>query len=132
MKELLRRNLGLKLLSLLIAYLAWTVVVGRPAVVTISRIPVRIKPGPTMVSQPIELHLEHDRPRGRDAYDRLLGDALRGDPSLFARQDGVMEAWRIVDETLSGCRCVVPYERGSWGPREADALLRPSWTWITK
>ena len=90
------------------------------------------KPGPAMVSHPIELHLEHDRPRGRDSYDRLLGDALRGDPSLFARQDGVLEAWRIVDETLSGCRSVVPYERGSWGPPEADALLRPDWSWITR
>ncbi|MGB5703897.1 MAG: glucose-6-phosphate dehydrogenase [Polyangiales bacterium] len=89
------------------------------------------KPGPAMVSQPIELHLEHDRPRGRDAYDRLLGDALRGDPSLFARQDGVMEAWRIVDQTLSGCRPVVPYERGGWGPSEADALLGPDWKWVT-
>lgn len=90
------------------------------------------KPGPAMVSRPIELHLEHDRPTGRDAYDRLLGDALRGDPSLFARQDGVMEAWRIVDETLSGCRPVVPYGRGTWGPQEADSLLGSNWTWITK
>jgi len=90
------------------------------------------KPGPAMVSHPIELHLEHDRPRGRDSYDRLLGDALRGDPSLFARQDGVLEAWRIVDETLSGCHSVVPYERGSWGPPEADVLLRPDWSWITR
>jgi glucose-6-phosphate 1-dehydrogenase len=91
------------------------------------------KPGPSMVSRPIELHLEHDRPKGRDAYDRLLGDALRGDPSLFARQDGVMEAWRIVDQTLARCRgAVMPYERGTWGPSEADALLGPDWTWITK
>ncbi len=90
------------------------------------------KPGPAMVSRPIELHLEHDRPRGRDAYDRLLGDALRGDPSLFARLDGVMEAWRVVDDTLSGCRPVVAYERGTWGPAEANALLRPDWTWVTK
>lgn len=90
------------------------------------------KPGPAMVSRPIELHLEHDRPTGRDAYDRLLGDALRGDPSLFARQDGVMEAWRIVDKTLSGCRPVVPYGRGTWGPQEADSLLGSDWKWITK
>jgi glucose-6-phosphate 1-dehydrogenase len=90
------------------------------------------RPGPAMVSRPIELHLEHDRPRGRDAYDRLLGDALRGDPSLFARQDGVMEAWRIVDETLEGCRPSIAYERGTWGPSTADALLGPDWTWITR
>jgi glucose-6-phosphate 1-dehydrogenase len=90
------------------------------------------KPGPTMVSRPIDLHLEHDRPKGRDAYDRLLGDALRGDPSLFAREDGVMEAWRIVDDTLSDGRPVVPYERGSWGPDDANALLGSDWSWITR
>jgi glucose-6-phosphate 1-dehydrogenase len=90
------------------------------------------RPGPAMVSHSVELHLEGDRPRGRDAYYRLLADALRGDPSLFARQDGVMEAWRIVDRTLSGCRPVVPYERGTWGPGQADSLLGSDWTWITK
>ena len=90
------------------------------------------KPGPTMVSRPIELHLEHDRPRGRDAYDRLIGDALRGDPALFARQDGVMEAWRVVGQVLSEGRPVVPYQQGSWGPTEADALLGSDWHWITK
>jgi glucose-6-phosphate 1-dehydrogenase len=90
------------------------------------------KPGPSMVSRPIELHLEHDRPRGRDAYDRLIGDALRGDPALFARQDGVMEAWRVVEQVLSDGRPVVPYQRGSWGPAEADALLGSDWHWITK
>ena len=90
------------------------------------------KPGPSMVSRPIELHLEHDRPRGRDAYDRLIGDALRGDPALFARQDGVMEAWRVVGQVLSEGRPVVPYQQGSWGPAEADALLGSDWHWITK
>jgi len=90
------------------------------------------KPGPAMVSRPIELHLEHDRPRGRDSYDRLIGDALRGDPALFARQDGVMEAWRVVEEVLSDGRPVVPYQRGSWGPPQADALLGSDWRWITK
>jgi len=90
------------------------------------------KPGPAMVSRAIELHLEHDRPRGRDAYDRLIGDALRGDPGLFARQDGVMEAWRVVEQALCDGQAVVPYERGSWGPSEADALLGPDWRWITK
>ena len=90
------------------------------------------KPGPSMVSRPIELHLEHDRPRGRDAYDRLIGDALRGDPALFASQDGVMEAWRVVEQVLSEGRPVVPYQQGSWGPTEADALLGSDWHWITK
>ncbi len=88
-------------------------------------------PGLAMVSGPVELHLEHDRTPGRDAYDRLIGDALRGDPSLFARQDGVMEAWRIVERVLTDRRPVVPYQRGSWGPAEADGLLPSDWDWVT-
>ncbi|MDH3725905.1 MAG: glucose-6-phosphate dehydrogenase [Myxococcales bacterium] len=90
------------------------------------------KPGPAMVSRPIELHLEHDRPRGREAYNRLISDALRGDPALFARQDGVMEAWRVVERALSESRPVVSYQRGSWGPAEADSLLGSDWDWITR
>ncbi|MDF1596510.1 MAG: glucose-6-phosphate dehydrogenase [Acidimicrobiia bacterium] len=89
------------------------------------------QPGSAMVSGPVELHLGHDRIPGRDAYDRLIGDALRGDPALFARQDGVMEAWRVVDRVLTNHRPVVPYQRGTWGPAEADALLGSDWDWIT-
>jgi glucose-6-phosphate 1-dehydrogenase len=88
-------------------------------------------PGHSMISGPVELHLQHDRAKGRDAYDKLIGDALRGDPSLFARQDGVMEAWRIVEPLLTERGQVVPYERGSWGPAEGDALLGTDWDWIT-
>jgi glucose-6-phosphate 1-dehydrogenase len=88
-------------------------------------------PGPDMVSGPTELHLEHDRDRGRDAYDRLLGAALRGDPALFAREDGVMEAWRIVEDVLTDHLPAEPYERGSWGPSSADALLG-DWEWIAR
>jgi glucose-6-phosphate 1-dehydrogenase len=90
------------------------------------------KPGPAMVSRPIELHLQHDRPRGHDAYRRLIGDALRGDPGLFAREDGVMEAWRIFEPVLSEGGPVVSYERGTWGPQEADRLLDAGWIWITR
>jgi glucose-6-phosphate 1-dehydrogenase len=88
-------------------------------------------PGPAMVSGPIELHLGHDRIPGRDAYDRLIGDALRGDPGLFARQDGVMEAWRVVDRVLTDRRPVLAYQRGSWGPAETQSLLGSDWDWIT-
>lgn len=89
-------------------------------------------PGPAMVSRPIELHLEHDRVSGRDPYDRLIGDALRGDPALFARQDGVMEAWRVVEPILSDQTPAAPYALGGWGPAGANSLLGPDWSWITK
>jgi glucose-6-phosphate 1-dehydrogenase len=89
-------------------------------------------PGPSMISGPVELHLQHDRVRGRDAYDRLIGDALRGDAGLFARQDGVMEAWRIVDRILTNRRPSIEYQRGTWGPMEADALLGAGGSWVTR
>lgn len=89
-------------------------------------------PGPRLVSGPVELHLQHDRARGRDPYDRLLEDALRGDPGLFARQDGVAEAWRILDGILDDSSSVHDYERGTWGPEAADRLLAPGDEWITR
>jgi glucose-6-phosphate 1-dehydrogenase len=91
------------------------------------------KPGHTMVSGPIELHLQHDRTEGRDPYDRLIGDALKGDQSLFARNDGVMEAWRIVEPSLDDQRKVHTYPRGSWGPPEASQLIEaPYRGWLTE
>lgn len=88
-------------------------------------------PGPEMVSGPVELHLQHDRTKGRDPYHRLIDDALRGDQSLFARQDEVMEAWRVVEGLLDDDKLAFRYERGSWGPAEADGLLGENESWAT-
>ena len=62
-------------------------------------------------------------------YERLLGDALRGDSSLFTREDSVEETWRIVQPLLDAPPQVEPYKPGSWGPASADKLLagHPSW-----
>jgi glucose-6-phosphate 1-dehydrogenase len=89
-------------------------------------------PGLKMISGPSELHLEHGRDPGHDPYERLIGDALRGDPALFARQDGVMEAWRIVEDVLTDHSPVIGYERGSWGPAAAASLLGHDWDWIAR
>lgn len=62
-------------------------------------------------------------------YDRLIGAALDGERWLFARQDTVESAWRIVDPILDGATPVHPYARGSWGPKQADALLAPGASW---
>jgi glucose-6-phosphate 1-dehydrogenase len=62
-------------------------------------------------------------------YDRLIGAALAGDRWLFARQDSVEAAWRVVDPVLGGEVPVLPYARGTWGPREADRLLPEGETW---
>ncbi|HEX2297667.1 MAG TPA: glucose-6-phosphate dehydrogenase [Pseudonocardiaceae bacterium] len=62
-------------------------------------------------------------------YDRLVGAALDGDRWLFARQDTVEAAWRVVDPILGDAVPVHPYPKGSWGPKEADNLLPGRDTW---
>jgi glucose-6-phosphate 1-dehydrogenase len=55
-------------------------------------------------------------------YERLLGDAIDGDPTLFASELSVEAAWRVVDPTLGGTANVASYEPGTWGPPAADRL----------
>ena len=64
-----------------------------------------------------------------EPYERLLDAALAGDHQLFARQDSVEETWRIVQPLLDARPPVHPYRRASWGPAQADALVRghPAW-----
>ncbi len=64
-----------------------------------------------------------------DAYERVLGDAMAGDASLFAREDYVEEAWRIVDPVLKAGTPVHVYEPGSWGPREVEERVSPPGGW---
>jgi len=87
-------------------------------------------PGEEMVGRPTELLATH-HPDGdeMDAYERLLGDAMRGDPTLFAREDYVEQAWRIVDPVLEKSSPVYEYEPGTWGPNEVDRLIAPPGGW---
>jgi len=64
-----------------------------------------------------------------DAYERVLGDAMTGDRTLFAREDYVEEAWRIVDPVLKTGTPVFGYEPGTWGPKEVDATVVPPRGW---
>ena len=81
------------------------------------------KPGDTLEGEPTELaFFRHEGRAEMEAYERLLGDALDGDPTLFARQDAVEAAWKIVDPVLGNVVPALGYEPGSWGPAEADAL----------
>jgi glucose-6-phosphate 1-dehydrogenase len=66
---------------------------------------------------------------GPDPYERLIGDAIDGDPRLFARQDSVEQAWRIVEGVLDPSAPIHTYERGSWGPQLADTMLPPGRCW---
>jgi glucose-6-phosphate 1-dehydrogenase len=88
---------------------------------------VRVKtPGEKMVGAPTDLSLVEAPAQGThgrmDAYERLLGDAMVGDATLFARQDVVEAAWAIVDPLLSIDSPIATYEPGTWGPEEANAL----------
>jgi glucose-6-phosphate 1-dehydrogenase len=91
--------------------------------------------GEGMKGEPVEL-LVAERPEqgqsGRmEAYERLLGDAIAGDATLFARQDVVEAAWAIVDPVIHGPSPMYDYEPGTWGPREADALVEAVGGWNT-
>jgi glucose-6-phosphate 1-dehydrogenase len=85
--------------------------------------------GVGMFGEDVELLVCSERSSQRGAYERLIGDAMRGDPTLFAREDGVEAAWRIVDPILASAVPPHPYEPGSWGPDEADAQAAACGGW---
>jgi glucose-6-phosphate 1-dehydrogenase len=69
------------------------------------------------------------RPEEMDAYERVLGDAMAGDATLFARQDYVEEAWRIVDPVLKAGTPIYEYEKGTWGPIAVEKRVSPDGGW---
>jgi glucose-6-phosphate 1-dehydrogenase len=87
------------------------------------------KPGEKMVGQPFELMLSEEAASEMPPYERLLGDAMRGDGELFGRQDIVDAQWRIVQPVLVNPPVSVEYEPGTWGPESADALIGSAGPW---
>jgi len=87
-----------------------------------------LPPGEDALGRPLELLATH-HPRGdeMDAYERLLGEAMKGESSLFAREDYVEAAWRIVGPILDGATPLYEYEPNSWGPVECNRLLGDGW-----
>jgi glucose-6-phosphate 1-dehydrogenase len=81
------------------------------------------RPGEAMVGQEVELLASECEAGELLPYERLLGDAMRGDAGLFGRQDAIEEQWRIVDPVLDLPTPPHPYEPGTWGPVEADRLV---------
>jgi glucose-6-phosphate 1-dehydrogenase len=73
----------------------------------------------------------HPRPDEMEAYERVLGDAMAGDATLFARQDYVEEAWRIVDPVLKATTPVYVYEPHTWGPQQVEQSVVPPGGWDT-
>jgi len=92
----------------------------------------RVKqPGEKMVGVGTELSFVHRADCDEmDAYERLLGDAMDGDQTLFAREDAVEAAWAIVDPVLGGVTPVLPYEPKSWGPDAAKRLTADVGGWL--
>jgi glucose-6-phosphate 1-dehydrogenase len=93
------------------------------------------RPGEGMMGQPTELSVVEQPAQGNDgrmdAYERLLGDAMDGDATLFARQDVVEAAWAIVDPVIHGPSPMYEYEPGTWGPPQADRLVADIGGWNT-
>jgi glucose-6-phosphate 1-dehydrogenase len=88
------------------------------------------KAGESMTSEPSELMLiDRSDSRKMSAYERLLGDAIAGDATLFARQDAVEAAWSVVDGVLGDVTPVHEYAAGSWGPAEAERLTAAFGGW---
>ncbi len=61
----------------------------------------------------------------RSPYERLLGDAIRGDQRLFAREDAIEAAWQVVDPIVGEATPLYEYEPNTWGPTEADRIGPP-------
>jgi glucose-6-phosphate 1-dehydrogenase len=85
--------------------------------------------GKEFVGEQRELYLLEDQPGEEAPYERLLGDAMIGDGALFTREDAVEAAWAVVNPVLKTHHRVRPYRRGSWGPKEADALIASDGGW---
>ena len=84
-----------------------------------------LAPGATVAESHEMLGVRPTAADEMDAYERVLGDAMAGDATLFARQDYVEEAWRIVDPVLKVGTRVYEYEPNTWGPREVERVTPP-------
>lgn len=90
----------------------------------------RIKsPGKEFIGHQRELYLLEEQAGEESPYERLLTDAMAGDGALFTREDAVEAAWAVVEPVQKNPRPVIPYRRGSWGPKEADKLIARDGTW---
>jgi glucose-6-phosphate 1-dehydrogenase len=87
------------------------------------------RPGKEFLGEQCELYLVEELLGAEPPYERLLSDAMAGDGALFTREDAVEAAWVVVDNVLKRHSRVIPYKRGSWGPDEANALLKQHGAW---
>jgi glucose-6-phosphate 1-dehydrogenase len=87
------------------------------------------KPGPVMTGHDVELYVAENEGDDMDAYEVLISAALIGDTSHFAREDEVEAAWAIVDPILKPVSAPIEYQKGSWGPAQAEDLIQGPCGW---
>ena len=87
------------------------------------------KPGEVLAGEPVELIAHHQTADDMQPYERLLGDAARGDPELFAREDAVEASWRAVDPILGTATPLYEYDPNTWGPAEVEHSVAPKAGW---
>ena len=97
-----------------------------PAIALAARVKL---PGKEYIGEQKELYLCEELAGQEAPYQRLLSDAMAGDGALFTREDAVEAAWAVVDPVLKKHHRAIPYKRGGWGPKQANALLGPGGTW---
>ncbi len=84
-----------------------------------------------MLAVPTELSLVRSPEDEMSPYERLLGDAIVGDATLFSRQDAVKEAWKIVEPILGNVSPLHSYEPATWGPAAAERLTQATRGWAS-
>ena len=97
-----------------------------PAVALAARVK---RAGKEFVGDQRELYLVDEQTGAQEPYERLLRDAMAGNGALFTREDAVEAAWAVVDPVLTRHRRAMPYRRGSWGPKAANALIAADGRW---
>ena len=85
--------------------------------------------GEHMRGEPVELVARHRSDEEKSPYERLLGDAIHGDTSLFTQDDCVEAAWRVVDPALKMDKPVLEYQPGTWGPAASAAIVNDGDEW---
>jgi len=85
--------------------------------------------GEQMRGEPVELVARHRSATEKSPYERLLGDAIRGDTALFTQDDSVEAAWRVIDPVLAAQTPVLEYAPGTWGPSASNDIVKGQDTW---
>jgi glucose-6-phosphate 1-dehydrogenase len=87
------------------------------------------RPGEAMCGEPVELIARHQSRAEMSPYERLLGNAIHGDTTLFTRDDCVEAAWAVVEPILDPGQPPVTYEPGTWGPSSASDIMHGGELW---